>query len=324
VTYDDDRVVALLKEAVPDEAPAVPGRVDAVRRLAGRQRAAARAQAFAGVASVTVLVVAVALALRPGTAAPVAPVREPVRVMARALLARETVHWEETRDDGVRTHGAFRVDGTRQFEEPLTGPGEPRRVVDGVTYRAPEADEELPAGKSWVRDTGPADPPFLVGLVRRLPSHVRSERVVRTTEVRGVPVVEYAVTFDASAVVDTDGGPDVPGRIFLDADGLPRRITLPLTFVTTTTSTFELFGYDEPVEVTAPPMRTVVAREDARRPFVRGVLEDCTEAAASRAAVEACARTYEQAAGGSPRCTVTWRSREEWAVRCTDGTAHSS
>ena len=328
MTYDDERVVALLKETVP-AVPDVPGRVDAVRRLAARQRTFVQVQVLGAAASVVLLVAAVAVLVRPGGTQELRVVADPARVARDAFFRRTSVYFESVaRTPGdpsapeVRIAGAYRIDGTLYYSGPA-GDGPGQRYVDGVLYRGAEVGEELPPGKTWVRERGVPPKPADEGDARILRA-MGEARFVRFTEVRGVRVAEYVT---APLSLPEQAGATVTVTFAIDRDGLPRRLALRAEVeggtVVMDVAT-ELFGYDESLTVEHPPASQVVDLADVKRvpegPGARTELWACTSNVTRTAFVQ-CVEAYERRAG--TRCTYAYESREEHSYRCEDGTESS-
>jgi hypothetical protein len=171
-------------------------------------------------------------------------------------------------------------------------------VRDGsATYvRFPAVAGELPAGKTWVREDGTGsgsvlgfgdldeltkvDPRRLLELLRG----AGEVETAGTEELRGVPTTRYRVLLDParyaeavsgdangkmrSLVDDLLAGSDVgeiPIDVWLDADGLVRKVELVLSGTQTGSSevgeasaSFEIWDYGEDVEIEVPPPSQVV------------------------------------------------------------------
>jgi hypothetical protein len=128
------------------------------------------------------------------------------------------------------------------------------------------------AGSAGAPLGGASDPAAMLDMLRGLADDVQE---LGPDEVRGVRVSGYAGTIsvdDALAAVpaddrarlelqlDTVGGTDIDVEVWVDDDGLPRRLVLALGEVLAATGlegsmrmTMDLFDYGRPVEVTPPP-----------------------------------------------------------------------
>ena len=330
MTYDDERVVALLKESVP-AVPDVPARVDAVRRLAKRQRSFAQVQALGAAASVVLVLAGVTAFVRPGGTSVVGPTKDPVRAMTAAFEDRKSARIEMTMKIAGSTYrmtGVFDVDGSGEMRGNLSGDGSETviRIVDGVTYRTARRGETLPPGKKWVRQpvgelVTPSD---LVDLTRNLKGTLRDVTFLRSTEVRGVPVAEYTVNRGEPFDVQ---GTAIRMTFAIDDDGLPRRMTTTIEDGGPTTVTADFYDYGVRVDVTAPPASEVVDEIDVldppAGPGAPTVLWACAQGAPTKDHLDACARAYERSVKGGVTCTTTYVSPEEWSYRCTDGVARS-
>lgn len=180
--YDEDRVIALLREVVPP-VPEAPDRIAAVKHRAGRQRTTMWTQTLGAVASVLLVVGVAAAVTGPQGPRRIDPTDEPLQALALALVKETSVRFEATLEpvgepravpqagltsDQVREMLASRVTGaaTRDGDFRITGDasfmsswafgydldasgdaGAQRydvdfRVVDGVAYRTPSFDDE--------------------------------------------------------------------------------------------------------------------------------------------------------------------------------------
>jgi hypothetical protein len=171
-------------------------------------------------------------------------------------------------------------------------------VQDGSAayVRFPALDDKLPAGKSWIRgdrnglstdgfDFGQFtnnDPRQVLDALRAVTGDVKT---VGTEELRGVETTHYRAVVDPARVAkrspDTRGRSaqsllgrltsesglaDVPVDVWLDSDGLVRKLTLELTASDPTTSrpgaatmSFELWDYGKAIAIDVPPASQVVA-----------------------------------------------------------------
>jgi hypothetical protein len=359
VTYTDEQVVSLLKEAVP-AVPDAPARVEAVRRLAARQRSFVGVQVVGAAASVVLILAAVAAVARPpGAARELRPVADPVRTMTAAVLDARSARWELTsrvtlpngpEEATTSAHGVFHVDG--RFEASGTDPffmggasgqaSSEVRSVGGQTYRTAEEDDEAPPGKRWVRTSEPGfTGDALRDFLERFPEATSDVRYTGSGSVRGEPVALYEATVRGD-VLDLNGA-RFAATFALDEEGRPRR----LSFVMATPGsdnrvefTLELYDFGTDVDVQAPPEDEVVDEDDlydlgglVGRPTAEATLsatlppgavaqpalQSCLRSAGDRAAFAACLRSYEQLTG--TRCPYEWASRTQWHYRCSDGIA---
>jgi hypothetical protein len=170
-------------------------------------------------------------------------------------------------------------------------------VQDGdVGYvRLPAIDDQLPDGKTWVRGTADAvnaggfdfseldsfaqnDPRDALEALRGVSGDVET---VGSEELHGVATTHYRAHLDpaelarqanernadAASLFDRlsgqSGVTDVPLDVWLDANGLVRKLALDLDAPDTTGQTghvslaFELWDYGEPVEIEVPPASQV-------------------------------------------------------------------
>jgi hypothetical protein len=293
-TYDDDRVIALLHDAVPP-VPELPDRLAAVRHRAGRQRARMWTQTL-GVTVTVLLLAGVASAVSGGgDPRTVRPVKDPVGLVVDAFTAQRSVRFDVTTHpvgdvpgvvaadraklDGHLTgaltrDGDLQVDGNLGIVSALTFDDIDVhvRIVDGVTYSAVPRSEPAPQGKTWVssHDGHQVDATELRRMLRMAGAFADSVTYVRNTTSRGVPVAEYRVTMPVRYTNDLP----VDLVVAIDADGLPRRIDANFAagamFPTDVESehlnfrihvTAELFGYGENVVITPPPAGEVVTQD---------------------------------------------------------------
>lgn len=352
---DDDRVLALLKDAAPPP-PGLP-RLDAIRAAAGRQRYARWTATLGTVLSVVLVAGLVAAAAQLAAGPRVRRVVAPVTAMADALRRQESVAFEATtrlvsregpdRDtayDGSAT-GRFARDGdgemTVRLPEALAfrenGGAEPQRlrVVDGRRYRSVPPGRYGP-GVTWLRDDdagGNVAAPLLDALPR-LPSLLTSPRYVGDGSVRGVRTAVYDAFAD-----DLLPGTRLEVRFELDRHDLPRRLsaTVPLgaviglgedTFVQRSNNDgpqlrvqVDLYDYGVPVRVAAPPASEVAVEGD--RNAAEAALRACAGAAPSQDELDACLEAYETQVGGGADCEGYFRTNyapTTWSCVLPDGT----
>lgn len=167
----------------------------------------------------------------------------------------------------------------------------------GVAYvRFPALDDKLPAGKSWIRGDGNGlsadgfdfgqftnnDPRQVLDALRAVTGDVET---VGTEELRGVETTHYRAVVDPARVAEQAPGEDgqtaqsllgqltsesglaeIPVDVWLDPDGLVRKLTLELTAVDpamsqtgSATVSFELWDYGKAIAIELPPAAQVVA-----------------------------------------------------------------
>ena len=239
-SYDDDRVIALLRDAVPP-VPEAADRVVAIRSRAGRQRTVLWTQTLGAVASVLLVVGMAAAVSGPGGGDDLRPLDEPVAALADALTREKSVRFEASMTpidpvaeaEFIASHatGAATRDGDVLLKGDLSfasllgdDPREEREVryVDGVTYVSVTARDNVPAGKKWLR-TGEDAPSggvaVITEMLRNVDSLATDVRHLRTTTVRGEPVEEYRLTIPARYAA----GQAVDVTFALDAESRLRR-----------------------------------------------------------------------------------------------------
>ncbi len=249
MTYDDERVIALLRESVP-AVPEVPSRVASVRRIASRQRTAAALRVVTSAASL--LLVAAAL-VRVSHVGEVEPVGDPfprmmehfgsgtVRIERRAdpVAGRQSppTLWELRLDRSqlrvVRDHGAT--------ESRVFG-GHTATVMDDVLFTRDTASTPL-----WVRHTAYRwrETTVVDRLAEDAPGWV-DVAYVGQGRVRGVRVAEYT----ARPPRDSPGHLWVTFRIAVDSEGRLRLFAETLGDGHTTT--YEFFDWGKPLTIEAP------------------------------------------------------------------------
>jgi hypothetical protein len=291
--YDDERVIALLHDAVP-ATPDMPDRVVAVRHRAHRQRTHLWTQSL-GAAVAVLLLAGVASAIGSGGGSnTVHPVKDPLRLVADAFTAQRSVRFDvtavpvgtlpasitpamrgklDTHVTGAVTHdGDLQVDGNLgiialaafdQIDFHV-------RIVDGVAYQTIGPGETAPKGKTWIRADGgtslTADD--LRRMLRAAGAFADSVTYLRASTARGVPVAVYRVVIPAKLTHDTP----LDLTVAIDADGLPRRIDAEGDI----TALFgggpedphirvhlgaDLYGYGDDVAITAPPAAEVTTQD---------------------------------------------------------------
>lgn len=265
--YDEERVVALLRDSVP-AVPDVADRLAAVRARARRQRAQAWTQVLGATVAVLLLVGAASALGRPGGGERVRPLANPIEAMGEALLAQRSVSFEartelvgdppaqlggvalpaghvaavmSSRVTGAATAGGdLTLDGDASilrtmflFEGAVGGLDATYdmrvRIVGGRTYRSPDDHEQLTPGKRWVAEpsTDGADVTALRPLVRMLRGVAEDVEYTGQGTVRGTPVAEYRLTIPR----DVTGSTDVVVRFALDEENRPRRIWTELSWL---------------------------------------------------------------------------------------------
>jgi LppX_LprAFG lipoprotein len=174
-------------------------------------------------------------------------------------------------------------------------------LADGVVYLRMPFLSTLTGTDGWISASpddlgqdagalglggGTSDPSQLLETLRGVADVVTEEG--RET-VRGVETTRYVATIDLDralaeapadqrerleALVDElDAGlPEVPITVWVDDDGLPRRVTMELAFGSTealpsTTMSLELFDYGEPVDIVVPSEADVTPIGDVLGPL---------------------------------------------------------
>lgn len=254
--YDDERIVALLHDAVP-ATPEVPDRLAAIRDRAGRQRAAVWTQTLGAVASV-VLVLGLAAAVANAGGAPVRPVDDPLAALARAFDGKDAFRFELTTEPAARitepvdpglelgndpegrltTHvvGASTAGGNLQVDGDLSllykSDEFHMRYVDGVVYSSvPGAMRGFPSGATWMRNgqmPSDAAEPDMTSFTRLVSGIATDVRYVGPTTVRGTPAAEYVLTVPKRWTKSDD----VVVTFALDARGRLRRAVAEVSFQT--------------------------------------------------------------------------------------------
>lgn len=299
--YDEDTVVALLRESVPD-VPDVPDRVALVRHRARGQRATLWTQGLGAVASVLLVVGVAAAVAAPGARNPVEPTSEPIRALSEAFTKEKSVRFEasmtpigefsaqeayfeeslESRVTGAATRdGDLRIDGDLSFSamlgDPVGSTDTHIRVVDGVAYRSVFKIDYAPEGKKWVRQDGnePLGVADLVQALKLVDAVVEDVRYVGAATVGDVAVAEYRLTVPAKYL-----GQEVAVTFALDAKDRVRRIAAEASYRAFVSREFEagnpyrggnplmvriellLSGYGDDVDIEAPPAAETITEED--------------------------------------------------------------
>ena len=181
-------------------------------------------------------------------------------------------------------------------------------VRDGSTtyVKLPAIADELPAGKSWVKAEDDqavqagsfsfrdfeqftqADPKQLLEALEGISGEIE---VVGTEELRGVETTHYRATVDAESIakraseesgqdlgsltdqfVEQSGISEVPFDIWMDDDGLVRKLLLDVTATEPGSSEpsravvgFELWDFGETVEIDLPPASEVADASQLKR-----------------------------------------------------------
>ena len=286
--YDEDEVVALLRDAVPPPPEAAADRVAAVKHRAGRQRATLWTQALGAVASVLLVVGVAAAVSGPDGPRRIEPVDEPLKALATALANERSVRIEATMRlvgkpermssaglsaeqlaqvvdshlTGAATRdGDLTVSGDASFVktwgfgyDPDSRLGQDLdyevdfEVVDGVTYSSGLVGETLPQGKTWVSRKGD-DLPDIADLVRAL--NVVSLAAEDVDYVREYDIANEPVAeYKMVIPAKLTGSIPVEVKFALDAENRPRRVTsqFSLTDVMEGSS-----GYEESDSAARPP-----------------------------------------------------------------------
>lgn len=179
-------------------------------------------------------------------------------------------------------------------------------IQDGdVGYlRFPALDDQLPAGKTWIRGTegegsvagfrfeeleelARADPREALDALQGVAEEIET---VGVEELRGVETTHYRAVIDPQKLAkakDLEGRPapeslvdqitqrglePMPFDVWLDADGFVRKLEMSIAATESGTSqssdaslSFEIWDYGEPVEIELPPADDVVDAADVRR-----------------------------------------------------------
>jgi hypothetical protein len=294
MSYDDERVIALLRESVP-AAPEAADRLDAVRRKAGHQRTMVWTQTLGVAASVLLVLGFVTVATgASGRSGTVEPTSRPLEAVATAFSKAESVRFEAnmkpapgldaegarmstaelarlltSRVTGAATkEGDLQIDGDLSFMMAFAmGPGMDDdaeaethwRFVDGKSYRSPGPHDDMPPGKKWIgeegdSDTSPADLDRMLGLLRGIAEDVR---FVRSTTVRGTPVGEYRLT-----IPERYAHQEIEVTFALDSDDRLRRVAAEFSWLTLMTGGEGDVDNDlSPLRLPSNPMRVVVELE---------------------------------------------------------------
>lgn len=191
------------------------------------------------------------------------------------------------------------VDGAPDFDDPSLWRIETIRDRTVTYLRFPALDDRLPDGKAWVRlDDGEsakagglelrefdrftqADPQELLELLRAVSGDLET---IGTEKLRGTDTTHYRASLDpgslsqaagvgdgedfgtlADELVAQSGVSEIPLDLWVDADGLVRKLAFEVTSTEAGSSepseasiSFELWGFGEPVDVELPPASQVV------------------------------------------------------------------
>jgi hypothetical protein len=320
--YDDQRVIALLHETVP-EVPDVPHRLDMVRHKAGRQRARLWTQTLGAVTGVLVIV-GVAAAVSVPSGGTVEPSSRPLDALTEAFTKESSVRFAMTskpigdvsaaRDDALAMYvsdvtgaatkdGDFRLDGKIPLGMGMLGAADGEshlRMVDGVPYRSVAPFDFAPDGIEWVREEPAGDDrPDVDDLVRALrvaAAFAEDVHHVRGTVVRGVRVAEYALT-----ATPPGAGRAIEMTFAIDGEDRLRRVaaTVDLSALFGIGSEempagswsgpppevsveVELYGYGDDVDIEVPPAARTMSEDELQ--------------AAGREKREAALRKYQECA----------------------------
>lgn len=194
--------------------------------------------------------------------------------------------------------------GAPDFDDPAGWKIEVVRDGDVAYLRFPAFDERLPEGKSWIRSDGESvrtdfdfdqfeqfaqsDPRDVLESLRGVTSELD---VVGTETLRGVSTTHYRAVVDplelaakaaqgrsekAESLVDEltsqSGVSEIPLDVWIDDSGLVRKLSMAFSAKDGTTGqsgdvalAFELWDYDEPVDIELPPASQVVDASAVRR-----------------------------------------------------------
>lgn len=296
--YDDERVIALLHETVP-EVPDAPHRLDMIRHKAGRQRATLWTQTLGAVTGVLV-VVGMAAAVSVPSGGAVEPSSRPIDALTDAFTKADSVRFEATvkpvgdlteaqaamaktvsaNVTGAATkNGSVRVDGDVAFGM-LFGRGNEDasiRIVDGAFYRSVSPYDFAPDGTRWVREDGDVQTTVgdLVRLLRLAEAFAEDVRYVGPTTVRGVSAAEYRLRAPIP-----DSGTSVEVTFAIDSQDRLRRVASTFAygdvlgqagfggphesaqdFNFDISAELLLFGYGDDVDIEAPPAAETMTSE---------------------------------------------------------------
>jgi len=182
------------------------------------------------------------------------------------------------------------------FDDPAGWKIEVVRDGDVGYVRLPAIDDQLPEGKTWVRESAGSvevggfdfkeldsfsrnDPRDVLEALQGLSGDIET---VGTDELRGVETTHYRAVLDpaelaaSAAAANPDASPlldqltgqsgvaDVPLDVWIDGTGLVRKLSLDVDAPDATTGqsghvslAFELWDYGEPVEIDVPPASEV-------------------------------------------------------------------
>jgi hypothetical protein len=207
----------------------------------------------------------------------------------RASFAVDMSAFAELLGGFLGAFGGAGADDAPDFEDPSLWQIEV--VQDGsVSYvRFPAVSEELPEGTSWIRgdgqgvkvggfefgeltDAASSDPREFLGMLEAAGGDVET---VGVESLRGVEVTHYRAALDPAKAATTTGdlGPlaeplqagagDVPVDVWLDGDGLVRKLEVSVSAedrgqAGSASVSFELWDYGEDVEIDLPPADEVV------------------------------------------------------------------
>jgi hypothetical protein len=185
-------------------------------------------------------------------------------------------------------------DDAPDFDDP--GAWQIEVIQDGaVSYvRFPAASEKLPEGKTWIRSDGEgvkvggfefseveefaaSDPRDFLGMLEAVGGEIET---VGAEELRGAETTHYRATIDPAEYAKTAspeelsklgpladtlqaGAEVVPVDIWLDADGLVRKVAVEVSAedqgqVGSASMSFELWDYGEDVQIDLPPADEIV------------------------------------------------------------------
>ena len=194
--------------------------------------------------------------------------------------------------------------GAPDFDDPAGWKIEVVQDGDVGYVRFPAFAEQLPEGKSWIRSDGEgvqadfdfdqfeqftqSDPRDLLESLRGVTSEVE---VVGTETLRGVSTTHYRAVVEPDElaakappagqaeteslideITEQSGVSEIPLDVWIDDSGLVRKLSLAFSAEDATTGqsgdaslAFELWDYDEPVEIELPPASEVVDASAVRR-----------------------------------------------------------
>jgi hypothetical protein len=145
--------------------------------------------------------------------------------------------------------------------------------VGGKMYWLKETVDDATGADRFVPGPGGTSPERL--LKDLIDSSKKIEKI-GSEEVRGVTTTHFRSHLDGSKLgIDSDAEEQVIVDVWIDEEGLPRRIRVPAGDVGDPVVVFDLFDFGVPVDIGAPPANEVVS--EAR--FAKLMEKECVNAA---------------------------------------------